>query len=405
MELHLLSVMLRDRDSFYLILQHMNQKLYSREFIIVVEFIQDYYDRDEKAKSVSLDLLHELVRSSTNNDKHADKFIALIDEAYGLDTSDSNVKQAVLLMKRREKGQELAMAIANDKDHEALLTDYSEIVKYTSLEDLTEKGVEVFENTDLDELIEHTVRDRQVLRVYPLALNERLDGGLSGSDSVVIYGRPEIAKTGLILTMANGFARQGARGIVFNNEERIERLRLRAFCNSAGMTVNEVRADPETAKKKAEENGFYNIVFIALSPGTPAQIEAFVERYQAKWFIVDQLRNLAMKSENRTNQLEAAQTAIRNIGKKWNAISISVTQAGDSAEGKAVLEMGDVDNSNTGIPGACDVLLGIGATDEQKVSGIRVLSLCKNKIGGIHDSFPVKFNQWLSRYISIREGQ
>jgi replicative DNA helicase len=212
-----------------------------------------------------------------------------------------------------------------------------------------------------------------------------------------------MGKTALELTMACGFAKQGKVGIVFNNEERVERLRMRGLCCATGMTAKEVRADPDRAKALAREVGFHNIIFISLSPGSPQQIEAFVDRYKAKWFIVDQLRNLNVKSDTKTNQLEEGAKSMRNIAKKFDAVAITITQAGDSAEGKAVLTMGDVDSSNTGIPGACDVLLGIGATEEQKRTGIRVLSLSKNKIGGVHDDFPVRFNPWLSRYVSIKD--
>lgn len=403
MELHLLSVMLRSRESFYLIQQYMNPKLYSREFIIVMEFIEDYYERDQKAQSVDRQVIEELVRSNVANDKHVERFLNMIEEAWAMDTSEANVKQVILSLKKREMGQELAMAIANDKEHDDLLTSYAEVIKYSNLEDLTEKGTEVYEGDSIDDLLEHVVNPTDKMVVYPLSLSERLDGGLSGADSMIVFARPEMAKTALILTMAAGFAKQGFRGIVFNNEERIERLRFRALCNMAGMTANEVRSEPEVAKARALENGFANIIFIAMSPGTVAQIDAFVDRYKPQWFIVDQLRNLAAKAENRTNQLEANAQGIRNVGKKYNCVNISVTQAGDSAEGKAVLEMGDVDNSNTGIPGACDVLLGVGATKEQVENGIRVMSLVKNKVGGNHDSFPVRFNQWLSKYASIKD--
>lgn len=321
-----------------------------------------------------------------------------------MDVSASNVKDVVLGMKRNELAVQLATAIANGQPHDKLLEEYTELLKYESLDDLMEKGVEVYDTDDLDDLINHTSDNSRKLTVYPLALNERLDGGLEGSDHVTLMARPEMGKTGLILTMACGFARQGKVGIVFNNEERIERLRMRGLCSATGMTAKEIRADPETAKALAKEAGFHNVIFIALSPGTPGQIEAFVKKYQAKWFVVDQLRNLAVKSDTKTNQLEEAAKACRNIGKKYDAVVITVTQAGDSAEGKAVLTMGDVDSSNTGIPGACDVLLGIGATDEQHRTGIRVLSLSKNKIGGVHDDFPVRFNQWLSKYVSIKEN-
>ena len=395
--------MLSSRESFYLILHYINRKIYSREFQILSDLIKDYYDRDDKAQRVDRTLMVELIAGSTNNDKHVERFTNIMDEALAFDTSEGNVREVVLNMKKHELGQSLAMAIANGQDHDDLLNEYSELLKYSQLDDLLEKGVEVYDASSLDELINHEVDPSTRIKVYPLALNERLDGGVRGSDHITILARPEMGKTGLVCTIANGFARQGHVGIVFNNEERIERLRLRALSCATGMTAAEIRANPQAAKDIAQQSGYHNIIFISLSPGTLGQIEAFVDKYKAKWFIVDQLRNLAMKSENRTNQLEAAATGVRNIAKKYDAVAISITQAGDSAEGKSILEMGDVDSSNTGIPGACDVLLGVGATDEQKKLGVRVISLSKNKLGGVHDNFPVRFNTMLSRYSSIQE--
>lgn len=403
MEKHILSVMLKDRESFYLINGHINSRLYSREFQIIKDFIQSYYDRDHNVASVDRALLSQIISAETQNQKHTDKFLGIIDEAMAFDTSDANVKQVIFGLKQRELGLELAAAIANGAEHDQLVEDYANIRKFTNLDELLDKGVEVFDASSIDDLLAHEIDPATRLKVYPLALNERLEGGLRGSDHVVIFARPEMGKTGLILTMACGFARQGKRGIIFNNEERIERLRLRALSCCTGMTIAEIRANPQAAKDIGEQNGYHNIIFIALSPGSVQQVDAFVEKYSPEWFFVDQIRNLSVgKTENRTNQLEAAATGIRNIGKRHNAVAISVTQAGDSAEGKSILDMGDVDNSNTGIPGACDVLLGVGASAEQKANNIRVLSLSKNKIGGTHDDFPVKFNPFLSKYASVK---
>jgi len=104
---------------------------------------------------------------------------------------------------------------------------------------------------------------------------------------------------------------------------------------------------------------------------------------------------------NRVIQLEQAATFARNMAKKYNIVVISVTQAGDSASGKASLEMGDVDFSNTGIPAQADVMLGIGMTSDMESSGQRVFSLPKNKITGRHESWPVRLVPSYSRYTSI----
>lgn len=403
MEKHILSVMLSSRESFYLIASYINFKVYSREFQIITGFIKAYYGRDERALNVDRAVLAELIASETQNPKHTERFLAMIDEALAFDTSESNVRQVILNAKKTELGTELAMAIANGKEHEALAEEYRNILRYTSLEEMMDKGVDIYDMSHIDELMAHEVDPATRLMVYPLALNERLEGGLRGSDHLTLFARPEMGKTAIILTMACGFARQGKKGIVFNNEERIERLYMRALSCCTGMTAAEIRVNPQAAKDIADQMGFANITFIALSPGTLRQVDDFVEKSGAEWFIVDQLRNLEVKSESRTNQLEAAATGIRNIAKKHNAVAISVTQAGDSAEGKSVLSMGDVDYSNTGIPAQCDVLMGLGGTAEQVNANIRVLSLSKNKISGRHEDFPVRLNPYISKYVSFNQ--
>jgi hypothetical protein len=82
-------------------------------------------------------------------------------------------------------------------------------------------------------------------------------------------------------------------------------------------------------------------------------------------------------------------------------VVVSVTQAGDSANNKEILDMGDVDFSNTGIPAQADVMIGMGVTPALDQQGVRMLSLPKNKIGGDHSNFLVRINPFLSRVTSI----
>ena len=80
---------------------------------------------------------------------------------------------------------------------------------------------------------------------------------------------------------------------------------------------------------------------------------------------------------------------------------MSVTQAGDSAENKAVLSMGDVDFSNTGIPSQADLMIGMGANYEHQKAGEIVISLPKNKISGKHEYFACMVDPQLSKITSI----
>lgn len=404
MEHLVVSTALKSKGDFVVLRQYLDPKRWGREFQIVWEFICDYYGRDREAMSVNREVLAEIMTNSIRNDKHVEKFLAYVDQSYAIDVSGSNVKEAVLLAKREELAQALALAIANDKDHDTLLEEYTALKAVETIEDAGDQSIETYTEADLERLLLADAQREGVIPIYPKALGEKLEGGMQGSDAMVIIARPEAGKTALILTIACGAARDGHKVVVFNNEERISRLYLRAVSNMSGLTSHEVRQDIYTAKAIAAERGFGNLIFKSMSPGSPRQIERELDRHKdddVKLIIVDQLRNLNVKADTKTNQLEEAAKSIRNIGKVRDIATISVTQAGDSAEGKSVLGMGDVDSSNTGIPGACDVLLGIGANEMQKAQGVRVLTPIKNKLSGDHEPFPVKINPQISKYVSV----
>ena len=80
---------------------------------------------------------------------------------------------------------------------------------------------------------------------------------------------------------------------------------------------------------------------------------------------------------------------------------LSVTQGADSCRNKLILDTGDVDSSNVGIPAQADVMIGIGMDATMEAEGTRMLSMPKNKISGNHDAFPVRINPQLSRITSV----
>lgn len=391
------------RDSCYIILSYIDLKSYSKEFQIIIAAIKDYYERDDACNSINRELFLALLAEQVSNKKHLERFTSLIDQAYQSDVSALNIDQLILKSKQNEIGDRLAVALANREDTSNLIEDYTSLHKLTSLAELTERGTEILTVDDLDEVLDRRLEAGRGLRLYPLALNERVDGRVDGGHHIVTFARPEIGKTALNITLACGFARQGARGIYFINEDRHEDIYVRLISNLTGMTEREIRSEPDRAKALARQNGLNNIILISLSPGTPRQVEAFVEKYEPVWVVMDQLRNLNVKEANKVLQLEYATSAMRNIGKKYNVITVSTTQAGDSAEGKRLLTMGDVDFSNTGVAAQADVLVGLGATPEDLEKGIRFINISKNKVSGMHQSFPIKLNPFLSRYVSVSE--
>lgn len=394
--------MLARRDSFVLISQYINPKNYSREFAILYKQIKGYYDRDATAQSINREIFVALLEESFTNKKHITTFMILVDEAYALETSTANIDQLILSFMKSEVGSKLAQALAN-KDDKVMdyVEEYTHLHSMATLDDLNDQGTEILEGSSWDEIMEKELARVGSLSVYPLAINNKLGGRLNGGHHIVTFARPEMGKTALNLTIACGFARQGASGIYFINEDRVEDLYLRAVSNLTGLTEQRIRDNPAAARELALSRGLGNIRFISLSPGTLRQVEAFVEKFRPAWVVMDQLRNLSIKDSNKVLQLEYATSGMRTLGKKYNCIVISTTQAGDSAEGKAVLDMGDVDFSNTGVAAQADVLLGVGATADQYEKGLRTIHLSKNKITGDHATFMVQLDPFISRYRSI----
>lgn len=208
-------------------------------------------------------------------------------------------------------------------------------------------------------------------------------------------------KSATCVNMSCGFAIQKFRVLYLINEDREEDILLRHIYNLSNMSKYDVMNDPDKADTLARQRGLNQITVISLAPGTPKQIEELIDEHEPDCVIVDQLRNLKMRADNRVNQLEAAATACRTIAKKKNVLMISVTQAGDSADNKAVLEMGDIDYSNTGIPAQADLLIGIGMDATLEAEQRRMFSICKNKLSGNHSHFPVNIVPQLSRITNV----
>ena len=398
METKILGAAMAARSTYDLVSEHLVDKDYSKEYQLVKKAVGDYYERDPNATSVDHELLIGLIEGSTSNKKHQERFASYIREAQAHGTSASNVDELIIQGKKIAVGQKIAMAMINHTDPNELIAEYQKLDGISTLADLNVKGIEILDSTNFADVFTKRKEGSDLLKVYPLALNNFLKGGVGPGHHIVTFARPEMGKTAFNLTIACGFANQGAKGIYFLNEDRLEDVYARAVSCLTGAPDEVVAQDIAKWEEIAMRRGLGNIMFVSLAPGSPSDIEKFVMQYEPKWIIVDQLRNLQMKETNKVLQLEYATSALRNIGKKHGIIVVSTTQAGDSAEGKRILDMGDIDFSNTGVPAQADVLLGIGASREDDEKGERYVSICKNKRGGGHGQVPLKLLSHISRY-------
>lgn len=405
MEKNLLGISLASKPDFELVKAYIDVRStsYSKEFSVLMSKVGEYYARDGTAENVNPQVLVAQLAESVRSDKLMARLSDFVGEAVAAGSSEANVRAVIMLAKQQEVADKLAAALVSDIGSDkvdALMEQLTQLRKGTGLESV-EEDAEVFHDIDLQELLEREFDPENMIKVYPSSVNDRLDGGLHPGHHLVVFARPETGKSAFVINASAGFARQGKKVLYFINEDRPSDIIIRHIANLSGMNKHEIRDNPRRAQELARERGWENIVVASIAPGTPDQLRKYVEKYDPTAIIVDQLRNLKVRAENRTNQLEQAATEVRNICKEANVLALSVTQAGDSASNKLVLEQGDVDGSNTGIPAQADVMVGIGVDAAYEADGLRVVSLPKNKVGGVHDSFPVRINPTLSRYTSV----
>jgi archaellum biogenesis ATPase FlaH len=357
---------------------------------MVWDVIEQYYARDIHAESINMETLGQLVEASVTNPKHKTTLGLVVEGMAGLDVSGLNVVSALVAVKREAVGAKLSTALLNGSEAQALMEEYAMLMDAETLEEEGEPEVDWGPNPE-DYFEEDFEKD--LIRMFPRSLNDRLGGGMMRGHHVIIFARPEMGKTSLLANFTAGFLQQGLRCLYLGNEDPIADVMLKFLGRVLQVEQQVVTADMAGAYKQAkEELNWGNLGMRQITPGTPWEIEQMVREFKPDVLMIDQLRNLqvrASKSDGMVQHLENAAKAVRTIGIRHNCLVLSVTQAGDSATGKAYLDMSDVDSSKTGIPAQAEVLLGLGASRDDEGAGRRTISLPKNKRTGRHEFFPV----------------
>lgn len=400
-ERNLLGSVIQSREAFDSIADHIQKGDLSEQGYIILSAVREYYDRDDSASEVDSELLRNDVGRSVSSPKHREMFDQLIESAACASVSPSNVVHDFIAVKRDGVGARLASALAAGKsigEVRPLLDEYNKWAEADAIEGGSKPAL--VSGKSVVDLVEAT-KEQGLIEIWPESLNNRLDGGLRRGHHMLIFARPEMGKTMMLVNMIAGFAAQDLTVLYVGNEDPQDDIIERIVCRLAGMNKYELYEDPDLADYLAREKGYENVVLMDAAPGTPKQIAEAIIECEPDVVLIDQLRNINVHEDQFVQKLEKAATAARNLAKEYNVLVVSVTQAGDSASGKGALDMGDVDSSNTGIPAQVDVMVGIGGTADDVNSGRRILSLPKNKRSGRHEYFPVGVDPQLSRMRSL----
>jgi KaiC/GvpD/RAD55 family RecA-like ATPase len=394
-EQHVLASCVQSRDAFQLVADHVNRDDLSEQGWIIWQGVANYYDSDTTAKTIDPAILGDQVARGIAVDKHKETFVHLCNGLGEFEVSPANVVGDLIETKKEVIEQRLGAAFAAKEDTRELLDEYERLQELKDFED--EDKPEIRQGLSVEDLVNTGFTEENLITIMPEPLNDRLDGGVKPGHHIVLFARPEMGKTMMVIEMMAGFLDQGLKVLYIGNEDPINDINMRVVNRLSGMTKLQVLNKPREADRKARERGYENLVLYSAAPGTKREITRLIESVKPHALVIDQLRNIDMNDENYVLALEKAAKAARQWAKRYSCVVVSVTQAGDSADRKNVLDIGDVDFSNTGIPAQADVMVGLGANDQLKQRGEICISLPKNKVSGRHEYFTVLAQPALSK--------
>lgn len=257
--------------------------------------------------------------------------------------------------------------------------------------------------TDVGELLE--TLDARPGWTFNLAELKARIGGVSGGDFGIVFGRPELGKTGCWVSMAvapEGFIDQGAKVDVFCNEEPAIRTMIRAVSCATGMLKDEIRASPGKATAlfaKAKQNlRMYDAVGLSLD-----RIAAHCKKHRPDILVVDQLDKVRVDGVFARDDLRLREIYVgaREIAKTYECFVLGICQASADAEGKTKVHYSMMEGSKTGKAAEADLIIGVGAhpsADDEEEDLHRHLYVSKNKISGWHGTAVCVLNKAISRY-------
>ena len=356
---------------------------------VVVREIVRYYRNDESVDQVDRGVLRSALGSAFPNPKQSAAVQAFFSD---IPKSESPGNAADLYLRVRQRNQALSIAdlILKGADHSKIS---DALIKYQSLDQVQAAGT-IKERLTYEDLYE-TGNEQGKLAVYPARLNDVLRGGPRRGNNVLIFGRPGAAKTLVTVNMVSGMANAGHKVLYIANEENRAEIQRRFLSRLGGVSLWDLsQGDVEkekhayrTAENRAMRRGYGNII-IPDELHTTQDIGWAVDSIRPDVLVLDQIRHVNQHMDLLQRQ-ESVTRWLRETAHTYNLLSIGTAQAGASAQGKSIIGLTDLDFSNTGVQGACDLMIGIATTEEMERQHKRMLCICRNKVSGTQTNFPV----------------
>jgi hypothetical protein len=215
-------------------------------------------------------------------------------------------------------------------------------------------------------------------------LNQSL-GPMHLGDFGAIMARPNAGKTTLAIQEILNWLLQmedGSKAIIFNNEEKGEKLTAYAYKNLLKQPLSRIAVNPGKATKDFQDKLGDRRFYVDDRSKTTWAIQRVLDKVKPKIVVFNLLakvKGAGSKDDSELVTLTKLYRWGREIGKDYECISLALHQADTSAEGEKFMNQQQMFGSKTEVQGELDVLFSIGKTLDVSSINNRWLTSCKNK--------------------------
>lgn len=378
----------------------------------VIEDIGEWYKANPSATALDWASFHNFTRITLHSVWKPDKWLvydAIVNTAKALTAPNPNIvdrfRELDAAAQIRAKADEaLAKGGTNALDAlPAILDTYTKHQTRIQGDELV--------TDDLEELLDTTVRKGGV--EWRLEDMNRAGGPLHPGDLVIVGARPNVGKTTFLASEITYMVPQlpeGKGGLIVNNEERGEKVKLRCVQAMLDMSLNDITADPAAAAAayKAALNG-RRIDVISRPSLSVSDVERLCRKGTYGFIGINVLDKLygfnKLEGVERSRRLALWARELADT----HGIVFALSQADASAEGKRTLDQSQLYGSKTGVQGEADLQLMIGKENNPAQAEVRWINVAKSKMpfgprvipGLSHGQFEVKIDLARGQYHSI----
>lgn len=361
----------------------------SKELHPVLRTLDAYFNTSENPTTISTDDLSNLYFAK--NRQKLEFYMGIFD---ALRVNTSTAESTVELIKGLQnlsKLRELSLLAYEAAEGRATPSSVIELAGGLSTSstnpDVTDDTDSDWVSDDLEILINET-QSQPGLRWRLDSLNKSL-GSLRKGDFGFLFARPETGKTTFLASEVSHMATQSEGPILwFNNEEQGNKVMLRCYQATLGITLEQLMSDLKGNRQKFHDLTKSKIKLKDSASIHHKTVERICEELQPSLVVFDQIDKIkGFDSDREDLRLGSIYIWARELAKQYCPV-IGVCQADGSGEGVRWLSMANVANAKTSKQAEADWILGIGAVNDPGYEALRFLHLSKNKLMGDKDTRP-----------------